>query len=204
MYLIRILIIGDTSVGKTSLLVRFNEDNYIPNQKTTIGVDYKAKEILIDNENIKLQIWDTAGQERFRSMTAAFYNRAQGIVLTFDVSQRSSFTNLKTWINDIHTYAPRGCMIIICANKIDISKDLWTVSKEEYESFANEFGFILFECSAESGTNVNNMFIELGRQILTNNRSQLAEIKVADVTERGDSVLLFNTETKTNKRRYCC
>eukprot|EP01035_Chromulina_nebulosa_P018893 gene18893-24689_t len=116
MYLIRILIIGDTSVGKTSLLVRFNENNYIPNQKTTIGVDYKAKEIVIDNENIKLQIWDTAGQERFRSMTAAFYNRAQGIVLTFDVSQRSSFTNLKTWINDIHSVSSSLLPIVLFFN----------------------------------------------------------------------------------------
>jgi Ras-related protein Rab-35 len=77
MYLVRVIIVGDTGVGKTSLLVRFHENNFSSLQKTTIGVDYKAKEIIIDGEAVKLQIWDTAGQERFRSMTAAFYNRAQ-------------------------------------------------------------------------------------------------------------------------------
>ena len=77
MYLVRVIIVGDTGVGKTSLLVRFHENNFSLAQKTTIGVDYKAKEISIEGEIVKLQIWDTAGQERFRSMTAAFYNRAQ-------------------------------------------------------------------------------------------------------------------------------
>ena len=84
------------------MLVRFNEDNFVVNQKTTIGVDYKAKEIQIGDEQIKLQIWDTAGQERFRSMTAAFYNRAQGVIITFDVTQRSSFLHLQNWVRDVH------------------------------------------------------------------------------------------------------
>ncbi len=122
MFLIRLLIVGETGVGKTSLLVRFNEDHFIIDQKTTIGVDYKAKEILIDQERVKLQvsqqnpaiyphftdvcvsqIWDTAGQERFRSMTSAFYNKAQGVVITFDVTQRDSFTSLPNWIRDVRS-----------------------------------------------------------------------------------------------------
>lgn len=102
MYLIRLLIVGETGVGKTSLLVRFHENNFIFAQKATIGVDYKAKEIEIDKEVVKLQIWDTAGQERFRSMTAAFYSRAQGIVITFDVGLRCSFDALSSWIREIH------------------------------------------------------------------------------------------------------
>lgn len=130
MYLIRLLIVGDTGVGKTSLLIRFHEDQFIVHQKTTIGisvhlwygvwlfvcsgVDYKAKEVKIENEMVKLQvylilknqnqflqIWDTAGQERFRSMTSAFYNKAHGIILVFDVSQEESFRSLNTWIRDI-------------------------------------------------------------------------------------------------------
>lgn len=119
-------------IGKTSLLLRFNEGTFMPQfSKTTIGVDYKAKEIAIDNEIVKLQvyltnsfsflsifcvnqficfrqIWDTAGQERFRSMTSAFYNKAQGVVLTFDVSQRGSFNSLDTWIKDINQVYPHS------------------------------------------------------------------------------------------------
>ena len=90
-YLMRILIVGNTDVGKTILLVRFNEDKFVTNQRTTIGVDYKAREVEICGERVKMQIWDTAGQERFRSMTSAFYNKAQGVVLCFDVGQRNSF-----------------------------------------------------------------------------------------------------------------
>ena len=126
MYLVRLLIVGETGVGKTSLLVRFNEDNFISDQKTTIGVDYKAKEVQIDDETVKLQvriiflpispsnlfvkIWDTAGQERFRSMTSAFYSKAQGVVVTFDVTERDTFLALPSWIRDVrmvsmNTYA---------------------------------------------------------------------------------------------------
>ena len=84
------------------MLVRFNEDHYIPDSKATIGVDYKAKEVVVDNEHVKLQIWDTAGQERFRAMTSAFYNRAQGIVITFDVGNLNSFLALSNWIKDVN------------------------------------------------------------------------------------------------------
>lgn len=122
-YIIRLIIVGETGVGKTSLLIRFNEDNFILDQKTTIGVDYKAKEVKIGEDSVKLQvilsnmwsiffigckkIWDTAGQERFRSMTSAFYGKAQGVVVTFDVGQRDSFVALDSWLRDIKQVFPK-------------------------------------------------------------------------------------------------
>ena len=202
-YLIRLLIVGETGVGKTSLLTRFNEGTYAPNQKTTIGVDYKAKEIDIDGDSVKLQIWDTAGQERFRSMTSAFYNKAQGVVLAFDVGQRDTFLALAGWIRDVRRDAPPGCVLILCANKIDLEVEQWKVRREDFELFAKEHDFVVFEASGKTGHNVQELFLELGRQILAKSRADLAEI--TDET-RGESIVLFNLPPSERKKhsKHCC
>ena len=200
MYLVRLLVVGDTSVGKTSLLMRFNEGHFILTQKTTIGVDYKAKEIMIDSDSVKLQIWDTAGQERFRSMTSAFYNRAQGVIVTFDVTQYSSFMALETWVNDVNQNAPAGCTIVLCANKTDFPVDKWQVRKEEYMLFAHEHKYTLFEASASSGLNVNEMFTEIGRQVLSKNKSELSLQK--QTNER--DLVSFDEKISNSNSRKCC
>jgi small GTP-binding protein len=172
-YLMRILIVGDTDVGKTSLLVRFNDRKFTENNKTTIGVDYKARVIKIGEERVKLQIWDTAGQERFRSMTAAFYNKAHGVILSFDVNQPETFASLKNWCTDIRSYAPEGTLIYLSANKIDkcggLDKaDEWAVPRREIEKFCQEQdGMVYYSTSGKDGTNVNELFTGLATQLLT-------------------------------------
>jgi Ras-related protein Rab-1A len=125
--LIRLLIVGDTSVGKTSILLRFYEDSHNNNSKSTIGVDYRVREVMLDGSDspIKLQIWDTAGQERFRSMTKSFYRRATGIIVTFDVLSQESWENLPGWLGEISKMANEGSTIIICANKADAPESTW-------------------------------------------------------------------------------
>lgn len=186
-------------MGKTSLLVRFNEDNFIANQKTTIGVDYKAKEITIGNDQVKLQIWDTAGQERFRSMTSAFYSKAQGVVITFDVTRRDTFDAVPNWIRDVNMYAPSHCVIILVANKVDISQDLWRVTQEEYQSIADLHNLKIMECSAASGLQVNETFYELGQMILTKNRQKLAEVNIGPM---GQSSNELRVDLSAKKRRF--
>ena len=221
MFLIRVLIIGDTGVGKTSLLVRFNENAFTVNQKTTIGVDYKAKEVLIPRigggdvlecssvppaaDHVKLQIWDTAGQERFRSMTSAFYNKAQGVVLTFDVGQRDSFLSLSSWINDVRRNAPPGCIVVLCANKVDLEESSWQVSREEFNALAKQHDFpAVFEASGKSGTNVHEMFVELGRTILVRNRGELQEVGALEPpppgTPGGTNIVLLGTPVSESKK----
>ena len=158
MYLIRLLVIGDTGVGKTSLLLRFYDETFSATTKSTIGVDYKAKEVIIGSETVKLQIWDTAGQERFRSMTAAFFGKAQGAVVVFDVSDLDSFEHLTQWIEDIHKSAPADCSIVICANKVDLPPDRWQVSREMFENYSQSSGYPLIETSASNGKNINEVF----------------------------------------------
>jgi len=205
MYLVRLLIIGDSGVGKTSLLVRFNEDTFAQTQKTTIGVDYKAKEVVIKRnattgaegegegdggeDHVKLQIWDTAGQERFRSMTSAFYNKALGVVLTFDVSHRDSFLALPSWISDIRRDASPSCIIVLCANKVDLDESKWQVRREEYAALANQHGFALFEASGKSGQGVQRVFLELGRLIVDKNRGELQEVGGSGSPTSGPIVL---------------
>lgn len=227
MFLIRVLIIGETGVGKTSLLVRFNEGTFTLNQKTTIGVDYKAKELIIkhtvttnaetlsnadakENETddrVKLQIWDTAGQERFRSMTSAFYSKAQGVVLTFDVCQRDSFLSLPSWIKDIRRDAPAGCIIVLCANKVDFEESIWLVKREEFTAFAKQHNFPLFEASGKSGVNVQEMFAELGRVILVEHRAELQEITngLDPIVKSGErSIVLTGAPPPEKKKSSWC
>lgn len=203
MFLIRLLIVGDSGAGKTSILVRFNENTFNPkSSKTTIGVDYKAKEMIIDGENVKLQIWDTAGQERFRSMTSAFYNKAQGVVLTFDVSQEQSYQSLDTWVRDIRQYSPPGVVIILCANKADLPIEKWAVSREEIKVYASERGLVSFECSASSGLNVTEIFNELGREVLKNSKNVLQKVD-EPTSDKGENLVLFDSPTNKEKKGCC-
>mmetsp|Transcript_14909 Transcript_14909/g.22430 ORF Transcript_14909/g.22430 Transcript_14909/m.22430 type:complete len:201 (-) Transcript_14909:117-719(-) len=200
MYLLRLLIVGDTGVGKTSLLIRFHEGQFIVHQKTTIGVDYKAKEVEIDGENVKLQIWDTAGQERFKSMTAAFYNKGHGIILVFDVSLEESFRSLPAWIRDIKRDAPRDCEIVLCANKTDLPVEMWEVSREQFTLFAQENNLPVFETSASSGSNVEEVFKAVAQLVFDNNRGGLAELRES---ESQDSAVVFDLPSK-KKSSKCC
>lgn len=202
MFLIRLLIIGETGVGKTSLLIRFNEGHYNPNSKTTIGVDYKAKELTVDGENVKLQIWDTAGQERFRAMTGAFYNKAQGVIITFDVGRYDSFLAIPNWIRDVREQAPPTCSIIICANKCDLDPELWEIKREEYLTFASKRDYMLIEASASTGQKVHDLFEDLTRSILSKSRNELAKL-----SEPEDNLKLFdmrNQPIKPKKKGCGC
>jgi len=135
-------------------------------------------------------------------MTSAFYNRAQGIVLTFDVSQRSSFTSLDAWISDVQRDAPKECILILCANKSDLPADRREVTKEEYFYYASERNFLLFETSASTGDNVNAMFEELARQIISRSRNDNWELKqqqsVDDPVE--GSIILFDLKNSNEAR----
>eukprot|EP01036_Dinobryon_divergens_P023355 gene23355-31692_t len=210
MYLIRLLIVGESCVGKTSLLVSFNGDKFILNQRTTVGVDYKARVINIGGEDVKLQIWDTAGQERFRSMTAAFYNKAQGVIIAFDVTQKESFQALPMWIDDVKKSAPPRTIIFLCANKVDCPSEMWKVEKEEYISFAIFHNLTIFETSALSGYNVAEIFSELGQQILNTNKGELSSLGEDSMQRTDNNVLLLSSAadlSKPSKRKSsgsCC
>eukprot|EP00529_Nitzschia_sp_RCC80_P000485 CAMPEP_0113454886 /NCGR_PEP_ID=MMETSP0014_2-20120614/8094_1 /TAXON_ID=2857 /ORGANISM="Nitzschia sp." /LENGTH=242 /DNA_ID=CAMNT_0000346305 /DNA_START=116 /DNA_END=844 /DNA_ORIENTATION=- /assembly_acc=CAM_ASM_000159 len=163
-YIVRLLMVGDSSCGKTSLVLRFDQNVFSTKFVTTIGVDYRDKMVKIENAPMRLQLWDTAGQERFRSLTSNFFGRADGFVLTYDISNRPSFDHVIGWMRDIKTRAPPDCDIVLCGNKSDLDNDR-VVTFEEGKQLAEEYGVQFFETSALTGHNVEKMFTALATTI---------------------------------------
>uniref|UniRef100_A0A8D0G4V8 small monomeric GTPase n=1 Tax=Strix occidentalis caurina TaxID=311401 RepID=A0A8D0G4V8_STROC len=152
-YLFKLLLIGDSGVGKTCLLFRFSEDAFNTTFISTIGIDFKIRTIELDGKKIKLQIWDTAGQERFRTITTAYYRGAMGIMLVYDITNEKSFDNIKNWIRNIEEHASSDVERMILGNKCDMNEKR-QVSKEKGEKLAIDYGIKFLETSAKSSINV--------------------------------------------------
>ncbi|XP_078101299.1 ras-related protein Rab-8B [Sander vitreus] len=165
-YLFKLLLIGDSGVGKTCLLFRFSEDAFNTTFISTIGIDFKIRTIELDGKKIKLQIWDTAGQERFRTITTAYYRGAMGIMLVYDITNEKSFDNIKNWIRNIEEHASSDVERMILGNKCDMN-DKRQVSKERGEKLAIDYGIKFLETSAKSSLNVEEGFYTLARDIMT-------------------------------------
>ena len=164
--LYKILILGDSSVGKTCFLTRYADNTFQELHMSTIGIDYKLKNIQMENgRTVKLQIWDTAGQDRFRSITKNYYKGANGIIVIYSVTDKKTFNNVKNWVNQIKSEVDERVTIILVANKIDDEENR-EVSKEEGEEIASNLGLPFFECSAKSGVNINYTFNELVKTIV--------------------------------------
>ena len=155
-YLFKILIIGEVSVGKTCLLLRYADDSFTQNHLTTLGIDFKTKIITINNSLIKLQIWDTAGQEKFRTITKSYYKDANGIILTYDISNSDSLKNIQNSMKLIEQNAEDGVCKILVGNKCDLENR--AIKTEEGEKIAQDFGMKFFETSAKSDINVDEAF----------------------------------------------
>jgi len=163
-HLFKLLLLGDTAVGKSSLLLRFTEDMFNPSFMSTIGIDFKVKTVNLDGKRVKLQVWDTAGQERFRTITTAYVRTVQGIILTYDVTNPESFGNLKMWAKAIDLYAVKTVNRIMVGNKCDLV-DKRQIAVEKGKELANEFGIQFFETSAKDATSVEEAFLTLARDI---------------------------------------
>jgi len=156
-YLFKIVLIGDSGVGKSNLLTRFTKNEFNLESKTTIGVEFATKTISVDNKIIKAQIWDTAGQERYRAITSAYYRGAVGALLVFDITKATSFTNVEKWLSELKANAEPSIIVTLIGNKNDL-KQLRTVSQEDAVNFAEKFGIPFLETSALDSTNVEMAF----------------------------------------------
>ncbi|KAI3687839.1 hypothetical protein L1987_81542 [Smallanthus sonchifolius] len=178
----KILLIGDSGVGKSSLLVSFIS-NTVDDLAPTIGVDFKIKLFTIGGKRLKLTIWDTAGQERFRTLTSSYYRGAQGIILVYDVTRRETFTNLsEIWAKEVDLYSTnQACVKMLVGNKVDKDSERF-VSKEEGAALAKELGCLFLECSARTQKNVYQCFEELALKIM----------EIPSLLEEGSTVVKRN------------
>ena len=162
----KVLLLGDSSVGKTCFLLRYCDKSFQDVHLSTIGLDYRLKTITLkNNRTVKLQIWDTAGQDRFRAITKNYYKSANGVLLIYDISNLQTYENVKNWISQIREEANPNVIIYLVGNKIDLPKEKRVVNIEDGEKIAEEFEIKFKEASAKSGTNVNEIFEELVEQI---------------------------------------
>ncbi|XP_043091250.1 RAB3D, member RAS oncogene family, b isoform X1 [Puntigrus tetrazona] len=156
-YMFKLLIIGNSSVGKTSFLFRYADDSFTSAFVSTVGIDFKVKTVFRNNKRIKLQIWDTAGQERYRTITTAYYRGAMGFLLMYDITNQDSFNAVQDWATQIKTYSWDNAQVVLVGNKCDLEDDR-LVPTEDSQRLAQELGFQFFEASAKDSINVKQVF----------------------------------------------
>jgi len=172
--LFKLLLIGDSGVGKTCILFRFSEDAFNTTFISTIGIDFKIKTIELRGKKIKLQIWDTAGQERFHTITTSYYRGAMGIMLVYDITNAKSFDNIAKWLRNIDEHANEDVERMILGNKCDMT-DKRVISKERGEAIAREHSIRFLETSAKTNINVEQAFVQLAESILE--KTNVQELK---------------------------
>jgi Ras-related protein Rab-1A len=163
-YLYKLLLLGDSAVGKSSLLLRFADDTFKENQISTIGVDWRIKTVELDGKRIKLQLWDSAGQERFRTIASAYYRGAHGIAIVFDLTDEKTFENVESWLDEVGQNAAPGVRKILIGNKVDLTSER-VIDSARARAFADSAGMVYIETSAKHATNVSEAFLAMTREI---------------------------------------
>jgi Ras-related protein Rab-1A len=176
-YLFKLLLIGDSGVGKSCLLLRFADDTYTDSYISTIGVDFKIRTVDLDTKTIKLQIWDTAGQERFRTITSSYYRGAHGIIIVYDITDKESFDNVRQWLFEIDRYASENVCKLLVGNKADLGNKR-AVEYDQAKAFADELSIPFLETSAKNATNVEQAFLTMAAQIKNKMQSPTPQQKV--------------------------
>lgn len=212
-YSFKLIIVGDSEVGKSSLLMKYVRDTFLTEQQMTIGVDFFTKQITIpDNNNrkipVKLQLWDTAGQEKFRALIRVYYRDCSGVILVFDVTRRESFVNIENWLNIIRDECSKDTSVIIIGNKIDLPDR--TVTKEEAELFALQNNVQYFETSAKETESSSIPINMLAQDILFKTESEFPRLPsgVKTFNENGvyypTTIVINKKRLRKGKIRTCC
>lgn len=195
-YLFKLLLIGDSGVGKTCLLFRFSDDAFNTTFISTIGIDFKIKTVEVDGKKIKLQIWDTAGQERFHTITTSYYRGAMGIMLVYDITQEKTFENIAKWLRNIDEHASEGVERMILGNKCDM-EDKRMVNKEKGEGIAREHDIKFYETSAKDNICVEDAFMQLTQDILRKHQAGASQ-------ENATSGVVIEKNSQSKSRAGAC
>ncbi|ERN11700.1 ras-related protein RABA4d [Amborella trichopoda] len=207
-YVFKIVLIGDSAVGKSQLLARFARNEFSLDSKATIGVEFQTKTIVIDHKTIKAQIWDTAGQERYRAVTSAYYRGAVGAMLVYDMTKRQSFDHVARWLDELRGHADKNIVVMLVGNKSDLGT-LRAVPTDDAKEFAERENLFFMETSALEATNVESAFLTVLTEIY---RIVSKKALVANDDQGGNSALLKGTKIvlpgpdaePSNKKQICC
>lgn len=206
--LYKIVLVGDSGVGKSNLLTRFTNDEFTLESKSTIGVEFATRSLILDEKIIKAQIWDTAGQERYRTITYAYYRGAYGALLVYDITKRNTFLNIEHWLNDLKTHATQDISIILIGNKSDL-KHLRTVTFEEGKELAEKYSLFFIETSALDNINVELAFSQLIYHIYQLGVKNQYDTDISDNRiDHSDVVIINENNINTNniivRNKKCC
>ena len=200
-YQLKIILVGDSNVGKTSLLNRFMGYEFNPNYSCTISADFKIKSVSVSsNVGAELTVWDTCGQERFRSMTRQYFKDAHGVILVYDVSDPNSFNNLSSWLKEIKSHSNRDPEVILVANKIDIEDR--KINKETGNKFAEKNGLMYIETSSKEGINIDSPFENLANSLINKIKDNPNYI----VNSPNDNLRTYSENVERNREKdvRCC
>ncbi|KRX00929.1 P-loop containing nucleoside triphosphate hydrolase [Pseudocohnilembus persalinus] len=199
-FLFKLLLIGNSGVGKSCMLMRYAENSFTSNFYNTIGVDFKIKTIPIENKQIKLQIWDTAGQDRFKTITCSYYRGAHGIIIVYDVTDRDSFDSVRNWMSEIEKYAQENVTKLIVGNKCDMD-DSRKVKYEEGQELARQYNINYIETSAKNANNIEIAFKDIAKTVL--DRVSCSQGNNSQAPQK--NLKLGNTQQISQKKtRGCC
>ena len=206
-YKFKVVVVGDSGVGKTNLIKRFINDTFNKDSKATVGVEFLSKTYLINQEVFKIEIGDTAGQERYKSITAAYYKGAKGAMIVYDVTNQTSFDNVDNWANEIKEKAARNINLMIVGNKTDLT-DKIVVTSEVATEKAKALEIPIMETSALDSTNVKEAFYQLLREMYKSVKDLMKEYEQKQagtpVEQDSNGVALDTKEEKKEKKGGCC
>ena len=192
-YLVKVLTIGESGVGKTCLVQRYIKNQFSEHHLSTIAIDFKMKILKIKDHTIKMQLWDTAGQERFNTLTCSFFRGSDGILLCFSIGNKKSFKAIDKWMEQINTLAPIDVKIVLVGNKIDLENR--EVSFEEAEILAKKYDIVYFEASAKTGFGIEEVFDRISNDVLE---------KVMNGKQESLENSFLNSSFDVKKKKKCC
>ena len=201
--MIKVILIGDSGVGKTNIMSKFLKNQFLENSKATVGVEFGSKLFIHENHKIKAQIWDTAGQEKYKAITGAYYKGSKGALVIYDITRKDTFANIEKWVNDLKTTGDPKITIIIIGNKNDLA-DKRQVTKEEGEEKAKSFGCAFLETSAFSGDNIDKAFDIMVKEIYEKFSSDTSGDEQLSPGGKGEDIKLDKEKATDKKKKKCC